>query len=192
MCDGGPLNLLGRSCRMWSFSCLRRSLDSLVRQRYSSHDRKPKRMSVSPPITMAAISPPPGPVCLPFDELLDENVDDVGLLEDPMTTKESVESARVLEVALAEKVKVESVESVGVPELELEVASGAKATAESVESVGVPELELEVASTATATAKSEESNRLFEVPLLEKVEAAANDADFACTASSSATVVSTV
>ena len=169
MCDGGPLNLLGRSCRMRSFSCLRRSLDSLVRQRYSSHDRKPTRMSVSPPITMAAISPPLRPVCLPLDELLDENVDDVGLLEDPMTTKESVESARVLEVALAEKVEVESVESVGVPELELEVASAAK-----------------------ATAKSEESNRLFEVPLLEKLEAAANDVDPACTASSSAMVVSTV
>ena len=98
------MRVLGRPCCIRFLSCLRRSLDSLVRQRYSSQDRKPRRMSSRPPIAIAAISPPLSPVFVSFDELLDET----GLLENTPVTKDSEATVGVSEVMLSGMLEADS------------------------------------------------------------------------------------
>ncbi len=137
MGDGAVLR---RSCWMRSLSCLRRSLDALVYQRYESQDRNPMRMSTSPPTTIAAIASPLSPLCPIFDELLDDPADDSGPFEVVLGNKESVESVaksgvtpsevveaaweklvKVFTVALAESLEVGSDELGRLPEVELSV-----------------------------------------------------------------------
>ncbi len=77
---------------MRSLSCLRRSLDSRVNQRYESQDRNPMRMSPSPPTTIPAIALPLSPLFPIFDELLDDPADESGAFEVVLGKKESVES----------------------------------------------------------------------------------------------------